>query len=410
MPSVGLLNQVSPTPTPGPTADWTRGAGSRGIHARERLYRPGRGRRARAASSASWPGASAQRLHVRGRHGLRQVPRGRGQRDRHAPQGLEPDREGARLPRRPHPPRRLRVPRRALPLRPAVEPVRRDRRPRGLRRTTSPTAQARWSRTSSATAAPSARTATEGWPSFAGWPRDESQTHEGTYWKWIERAWRSGLRIMVNDLVENRALCELYPLQEEQLQRHGERLQAGRGHARAAGLHRRPVRRPGQGLLPARQELGRGAQGHQRGQARRGARDRGVRGAQLRAAATGRPTATRRQDRRRARQALRHRRALDVPRPQVRQRARRHEVRQRRHGRARQHRQQVRDRASSGPPTTATTRTTTTRRPRSGTSRPSSSTRCSARCSRSRCSRASCRCIRPARTATRRASARWAST
>ncbi len=55
----------------------------------------------------------------------------------------------------------------------------------------------------------------EGWPSFAGWPRDESQTHEGTYWKWIERAWRSGLRIMVNDLVENRALCDLYPLKQD---------------------------------------------------------------------------------------------------------------------------------------------------------------------------------------------------
>ncbi len=54
----------------------------------------------------------------------------------------------------------------------------------------------------------------EGWPSFAGWPRDESQSHEGTYWKWIERAWRSGLRIMVNDLVENRALCDLYPLKK----------------------------------------------------------------------------------------------------------------------------------------------------------------------------------------------------
>ena len=52
----------------------------------------------------------------------------------------------------------------------------------------------------------------EGWPSFAGWPRDESLTHEGTYWKWIERAWRGGLRLMVNDLVENRALCDLYPL------------------------------------------------------------------------------------------------------------------------------------------------------------------------------------------------------
>ena len=54
----------------------------------------------------------------------------------------------------------------------------------------------------------------EGWPSFAGWPRDESQSHEGTYWKWIERAWRSGLRLMVTDLVENRALCELYPFKK----------------------------------------------------------------------------------------------------------------------------------------------------------------------------------------------------
>jgi microsomal dipeptidase-like Zn-dependent dipeptidase len=53
---------------------------------------------------------------------------------------------------------------------------------------------------------------TEGWSTFAGWPRAESLTHEGSYWKWIERSWRGGLRIMVNDLVENRALCELYPL------------------------------------------------------------------------------------------------------------------------------------------------------------------------------------------------------
>ena len=52
----------------------------------------------------------------------------------------------------------------------------------------------------------------DGWPSFAGWPRADSLTHEGTYWRWIERAWRGGLRIMVNDLVENRALCEIYPL------------------------------------------------------------------------------------------------------------------------------------------------------------------------------------------------------
>jgi microsomal dipeptidase-like Zn-dependent dipeptidase len=65
-----------------------------------------------------------------------------------------------------------------------------------------------------ATGSPNGTHSPEGWPSFAGWPRDESLTHEGTYWKWIERSWRSGLRIMVNDLVENRALCELYPYKQ----------------------------------------------------------------------------------------------------------------------------------------------------------------------------------------------------
>ena len=59
-----------------------------------------------------------------------------------------------------------------------------------------------------------ARHAGGGWPSFRGWPSHGSMTHESTYWKWIERAWRGGLRLMVNDLVENRALCEMYPLKQ----------------------------------------------------------------------------------------------------------------------------------------------------------------------------------------------------
>lgn len=55
----------------------------------------------------------------------------------------------------------------------------------------------------------------QGWPDFGspilpGWPRHDSLTHEGTYWKGIERSWRAGLRIMVAHLVENRALCENY--------------------------------------------------------------------------------------------------------------------------------------------------------------------------------------------------------
>src|SRR5215212_1739936 len=53
---------------------------------------------------------------------------------------------------------------------------------------------------------------TQGWPAFDRWPRPESLTHEGTYWKGLERAWRGGQRLIVNLLVQNRALCEIYPL------------------------------------------------------------------------------------------------------------------------------------------------------------------------------------------------------
>ena len=51
-----------------------------------------------------------------------------------------------------------------------------------------------------------------GWPTFKDWPAPESLTHEGTYYKWMERSWRGGQRILVNLLVENNKLCEIYPL------------------------------------------------------------------------------------------------------------------------------------------------------------------------------------------------------
>jgi microsomal dipeptidase-like Zn-dependent dipeptidase len=51
-----------------------------------------------------------------------------------------------------------------------------------------------------------------GWPTFKDWPAPSSQTHEQTYYRWIERAYLGGVRIMVNDLVENVALCEIYPI------------------------------------------------------------------------------------------------------------------------------------------------------------------------------------------------------
>ena len=51
-----------------------------------------------------------------------------------------------------------------------------------------------------------------GWPTFKDWPAPNSLTHEGTYYRWLERSWRGGQRIFVNLLVENNQLCQLYPL------------------------------------------------------------------------------------------------------------------------------------------------------------------------------------------------------
>jgi len=53
---------------------------------------------------------------------------------------------------------------------------------------------------------------TTGWPTFKDWPAPDSLTHEGTYYRWMERSWRGGQRLFVNLLVENNKLCELYPL------------------------------------------------------------------------------------------------------------------------------------------------------------------------------------------------------
>ncbi len=50
---------------------------------------------------------------------------------------------------------------------------------------------------------------TQGWPTFVDWPAAGSLMHENTYYKWIERTYKAGLRLIVNDLVENQALCTL---------------------------------------------------------------------------------------------------------------------------------------------------------------------------------------------------------
>jgi microsomal dipeptidase-like Zn-dependent dipeptidase len=53
---------------------------------------------------------------------------------------------------------------------------------------------------------------TDGWPTFTGWPHHRTYTHEQVYYKWLERAWRGGLRLWTNLLVDNEVLCEVYPL------------------------------------------------------------------------------------------------------------------------------------------------------------------------------------------------------
>nr|MDQ4041036.1 Coagulation factor 5/8 type domain-containing protein [Actinomycetota bacterium] len=70
-----------------------------------------------------------------------------------------------------------------------------------------------------------------GWPTFAGWPRWNSLTHEGVYYRWLERAWMGGLRVFVNLLVDNSTLCEVYPLKRNSCnEMESVRLQIRRTH------------------------------------------------------------------------------------------------------------------------------------------------------------------------------------
>jgi microsomal dipeptidase-like Zn-dependent dipeptidase/PKD repeat protein len=46
-----------------------------------------------------------------------------------------------------------------------------------------------------------------GAPVFNGWPRWSSTTHQQMYYKWLERAWQGGLRLITMLAVTNEALC-----------------------------------------------------------------------------------------------------------------------------------------------------------------------------------------------------------
>ncbi|HEX2128494.1 MAG TPA: Coagulation factor 5/8 type domain-containing protein [Solirubrobacterales bacterium] len=57
---------------------------------------------------------------------------------------------------------------------------------------------------------------TAGWPNFNDWPNYHSFTYEQTYYKWIERAWRGGLRLGVNLFVDNRSYCDTLAQKQNQ--------------------------------------------------------------------------------------------------------------------------------------------------------------------------------------------------
>lgn len=49
----------------------------------------------------------------------------------------------------------------------------------------------------------------QGTGSFSGWPHYDQGGHQQMYYKWLERAYQGGLRLMVNHAVNNQALCWL---------------------------------------------------------------------------------------------------------------------------------------------------------------------------------------------------------
>jgi microsomal dipeptidase-like Zn-dependent dipeptidase len=51
---------------------------------------------------------------------------------------------------------------------------------------------------------------TDGWPTFTDWPSaHDSSTHQTQYYRWIERAWLGGLRLIVQHATTNQMICDL---------------------------------------------------------------------------------------------------------------------------------------------------------------------------------------------------------
>jgi microsomal dipeptidase-like Zn-dependent dipeptidase len=50
-----------------------------------------------------------------------------------------------------------------------------------------------------------------GWPTFAGWPVTNTNTHQQIYYRWLQRAYLGGLRLVVAQTVEDDELCRIEP-------------------------------------------------------------------------------------------------------------------------------------------------------------------------------------------------------
>ncbi len=53
---------------------------------------------------------------------------------------------------------------------------------------------------------------TVGWPTFVDWPKHHTLTYEQTYYRWLQRAWMGGLRLIETNMVDNEVLCRLLPM------------------------------------------------------------------------------------------------------------------------------------------------------------------------------------------------------
>ncbi|HEY6638925.1 MAG TPA: hypothetical protein VIZ61_14705 [Solirubrobacterales bacterium] len=53
---------------------------------------------------------------------------------------------------------------------------------------------------------------THGWPTFAGWPVNDTITHQQIYYVWLKRNWMAGERLVVAQTVEDEAICEIEPV------------------------------------------------------------------------------------------------------------------------------------------------------------------------------------------------------